>query len=230
MSKRDKLTEDVKQREQERRLREEAKQNAVPWIERTSWRKRHMYVGWTLEETLEQVGECAAITRSHCGYRVLNTSDLGFVDVDFNLAYRTWHQEKETLANLGEWVAAHPEQAWRAYRTAGGLRLMRTDAPQPLEDDFDAFCIAVGADDLYRQLCHEQKAFRARLTPKPGRCGIEMPCWNPYDPDGTELSGWSTDDRLRLPIYLSAYDILAQQYKVCELLDALGSGAIHPDL
>src|SRR5258708_16986150 len=147
MSKRDKLTEDVKQREQERRLSEEAKQNAVPWIERTSWRKRHMYVGWALEDVLEQVDQRGAVTRSHYGYRVLNTPDLGLVDIDYNLEYITWHQEQEDLVNMREWAVQHPEQAWRSYRTAAGMRLMRTDAAQPLNDEFDEICKAVGGDD-----------------------------------------------------------------------------------
>jgi hypothetical protein len=79
MSTVDEPTEEPKsyqQREEERRTREEEEENALPWIERIRWRKRHMYKGWATEEILERVGERAAITRSHYHYRVLNTPDM----------------------------------------------------------------------------------------------------------------------------------------------------------
>jgi hypothetical protein len=217
------------EQEEQRWEREDEDENGLPWIERTSWRKRHMYNGWTLEETLEQLGECAAVTRSHYGYRVLNTPDLGFIDVDLNLEYDTGCQRAEVLSSLRSWVVQHPGQSWRAFTTAAGMRLMRTDSPQALDDEFDSVCKLVGADDLYRELCHEQKCFRARLTPKPIRCGLEMPQWNPFDEGG---DGWSYSDPdgTRLPLMIKAYEILAEQYKVCELIETVGSGIIHPDL
>jgi hypothetical protein len=103
------------------------------------------------------------------------------------------------------------------------MRLMRTDAPQPLDDDFDALCKAVGADDVYRELCREQDCFRARLTPKPLRCGIEMPTWSSY-------SGCLVSDEGELARYVNAYDILADHFKVCKLTQTIGGGIIHRDL
>jgi hypothetical protein len=95
--------------EEERRKREEEEENALPWIERERWRQRQTYEGWETEEILERVGERAAIARSHSHYRVLITPDVGFIDVDHNLDYNIWHQQIETLANVREWVATHPD-------------------------------------------------------------------------------------------------------------------------
>ncbi len=109
------------------------------------------------------------------------------------------------------------------------MRFLRTDAPQPLDGTYDAVCAAVGDhDDLYRKLCHEQHAFRMRISPKPQRCGIEMPSWNPYD-DG---DGWSSSDpdHTLVPLYTAAYETVAGSFKVCELVETVGSGVVHPDL
>jgi len=218
------MNEEVLKTEQPHRADEE-NENALPWAKRSGWRKRPMYKGWELEEILATVeGDRAAVTRSHSGYRVVNTPDVGFVDIDFNTDYDPLPQQEESLAGLRRWVAGHTGQNWRMYKTAGGLRAMRTDACQPLDDDFDAICKEVGADDYYRELCHKQKMFRARLTPKPIRCGIVWPRWNHYD------GGWSDFDRPRIPEIIQAYELLAKAYKTCELVEVIGAGEIHPDL
>ena len=97
-------------------------------------------------------------TRSNFGYRVLNSPDLGAVDVDFDLGpgiveTHIAAQQKEALSNIRDWVAAHPEQCWRVYRTAGGLRMIRTDAPQPLDETYVAVGKAIEQSDrLYCNL------------------------------------------------------------------------------
>jgi hypothetical protein len=84
---------------------QEQNEDALPWAKRTAWRKRPLYKGWELEEILTTIsGERAAVTRSHYGYRVVNTPDVGFIDVDYNTDYYpTSPQEEESLAQLREW-------------------------------------------------------------------------------------------------------------------------------
>lgn len=193
------------------------------------WRapKIEMYRGWYREEILETINERAVITRSQYGYRVLNTPDLCFVDIDHDPNFEAFEQ-LEVLSQLHDWVKQHPQQSWHVYKTAAGLRLMRTDAPQSPAADFDALCELVHADTLYRQLCHEQKTYRARLTAKPRRVGVIMPSWNYY---WFETQGWMSDyDAERLPTIIEAYELLAQHYKTCRLLETIGSGKIHPGL
>ncbi len=71
-------------------------------------------------------------------------------------------------------MEVHPDWGWRIYRTKAGFRLLATHRPvfpsEPLaEEAFQEF----KADILYRKLCVNQKCFRARLTPKSWRCGVE---------------------------------------------------------
>jgi hypothetical protein len=228
--------EDQESRQQEFEERDHDAENDLLFTERTGWRKRHMYKGWMLEPVIEQPHERAVITRSNYGYRVLNTPDLGMVDVDFDLEGNGLHrqylgpQQEEALSNLRDWVHGHPSQSWRAYRTAAGLRLIRTDAPQSLDETYEAVCLAIdGTDRLYSELCHEQRAFRARVSPKPLRCGLIYPSWSPFDCYG---DGWSHSDPdgTKVPVAIRAYEILAEQYRVCELVEAVGSGCVHPDL
>lgn len=65
------------------------------------WRapKIEMYRGWYREEILETINERAVITRSQYGYRVLNTPDLCFIDVDHNPHFETFEQ-LEVLSQL----------------------------------------------------------------------------------------------------------------------------------
>lgn len=230
------LMEECSSQEREPKKQERARENALPFSERTAWRKRHMYEGWMLEPVLEQVTQRAVVTRSNYGYRVLNSADLGMVDLDFHIELprefwdATGPQREEAVSNIRSWVAANPRQSWRVYETAAGLRMLRTDAPQSLDDTYRAVCGAIGVHDtLYEDLCVEQQAFRMRISPKPLRCGLEYPHWNAYDRRG---EGWSYSDpdHTRVPRAIEAYEILAKQYKVCELVAAVGSGVIDPDL
>jgi len=227
--------EDYDKHERELEEQERARENALPFNERTTWRKRHMYRGWQLEPVIEQHADAAglsafAITRSNYGYRVLNTPDLGIVDVDFDLGagiskMHVHAQQKEAIANIRDWVAAHPEQSWRVYRTAAGLRMIRTDAPQPLDETYDAVRDAITeADRLYCDLCKEQNAFRARISPKVDRIGADYPGWSPYAyPEGF----W---DHSPTQEEILAYEMTARQYKVAELIEVVGSGAVHQQL
>jgi hypothetical protein len=215
---------------EEKRAADFAADLAKPFLQRQEWRKDHMYRGWMLEPVIDTFGDRIAITRSNYGYRVLNTPDLGMVDVDFNLDFDTAPQQMEVSSNLRDWVAKHPGQSWKVYRTAAGLRLLRTDAPQPLDQSYSEVVSAVwGADTLYAKLCVEQQAFRARVSPKPKRIGIAYPDWNPYD-EGSD--GWSQSDpeRTKVPLTIQAYEILQTQYKTCELVEVIGSGDVHNHL
>lgn len=195
--------------------------NAKPFLDRQLWRKRWMYRGWSEEEILWTPTDRSAFTRSHYGYEVLNTPDLGVVDVDFNIDYDVKAQQCESLSNLKAWCAVHPQQSFRAYKTAAGLRYLRTDAPMPLDADYDVLCEMVAADEVYRYMCRqEQNCFRVRISPKPARIRAEWPNWNPY-------SGWNYDPT---PATVANYEAAAARFKTCEYLGTVGSGVIDPML
>jgi hypothetical protein len=76
------------------------------------------------------------------------------------------------MTKIENWSRNHPEWGWRIYRTRAGLRLLATQGLVEADSDVaDGVFEALGADPLYRKLCKTQKCFRARLTPKPWRCG-----------------------------------------------------------
>ena len=142
-----------------------------------------------LREFKNGTGELAAvITRNSYGCQVLNTKRAMFVDIDLpepkpdGLLKRLFGGPKipspdpaqtKAIAKADAWATAHPGWGWRIYRTRAGLRLLAThdifEADGPIAQ---AVFESLGADPLYRKLCQAQKCFRARLTPKPWRCGV----------------------------------------------------------
>jgi hypothetical protein len=114
--------------------------------------------------------------------------------------------------------------AVRVYDTPNGLRLLVThDVFDPAGAVVREIFDAVGADKAYVWMCTHQRCFRARLTAKPWRIGIDDPLrprpgvW-PVAPD-------------RLPErerWLAAYDTKAQAHAACRFAEAIGSGVIHP--
>jgi len=109
----------------------------------------------------------AAITRNVYGALVMNARNLMFIDID-----------REGNAVLGEIERAATAAGIdaRVYRTAAGYRVMVTNYGfEPGASNSEALLRQFGADPLYVKLCQMQQSFRARLTPKPWRCGLRLP-------------------------------------------------------
>lgn len=131
--------------------------------------------------------------------------------------------QARAMAGLEAFVQNHPTWAVRVYRTPAGLRLLATQGPvAPLSAEAQAFFAAVGADPLYVRMCANQRCFRARLTGKPWRMGIDQhmrprPGVWPVQPE-------------RLPQreeWVRHYEQRAAQYAACRWLASVGSGAQH---
>lgn len=125
------------------------------------------------------------------------------------------------LERLRRWIGGHPDWRVRVYRTHSGLRYAVTHAPfGPTDAEATAAMSALGADPQYVRLCRAQKSFRARLTPKPWRVGMENPPARfPYE-GGEEgaMREWE-----------ARYARASEGFATCALLEELGSGAEHPD-
>jgi hypothetical protein len=183
----------------------------------------------------------AAITRNSYGCIVLNTADLMFVDVDepearesgwltglfgFRKPDNTRRPDafmNTLMARVNDWVGRWPGWGWRVYRTAAGIRLLATHEPYPSDHvvsraAFDVF----EADPMYRKLCATQKCFRARLTPKPWRCGISKPQgrW-PWDNERTKT---------RFRKWEAKYAKAAARYATCRLVGQFGKTNFDPAL
>jgi len=192
-----------------------------------------------LREIKTPGGEAAAvITRNSYGALVLNTARVMFVDVDLPepkssmggwLSKLFGKQEPPAasitsdtvLAQAEAWNQRHPDWGWRVYRTKAGLRLLATHALFDPEDALTGQVFdALGADPLYRRLCQTQKCFRARLTPKPWRCGFKNPpCRWPW-PDKKAEARYKDWEYL--------YQKACRDYATCELTAKPGSQQIDP--
>ena len=144
------------------------------------------------EEVLERHGT-TVITRNGYGARCLNTPDVLFVDVDVpegslrgwlngvlgpllrlvapSLAEEPWVR---TERRVRETLAARPRERWRIYRTPAGFRLLAVHRTFATDDpEVMSLFEALGADPVYRIMCARQHCFRARVSPKPWRIGVE---------------------------------------------------------
>jgi hypothetical protein len=181
----------------------------------------------------------AVITRNSYGCQVLNTSRVMFVDVDLpepkpsgGFLKRLFGKpdpappanplQNAVVAKAENWMRQNGEWGWRIYRTRAGLRLLATHALfDPEAAASNGVFQALGADPLYTQLCKTQKCFRARLTPKPWRCGIHKKPerWPWLTPKlESRFQKWETD-----------YQALSGEWATCRLISAPGNPSVHPD-
>ncbi|MEZ6193158.1 MAG: hypothetical protein R3C45_17940 [Phycisphaerales bacterium] len=174
----------------------------------------------------------AAITRNGYGALVLNTSDVMFIDIDAPEVSGGWGllRRKQgwavgellqtTAAKLNTLAESDPLLGFRLYQTAAGLRVLVTGRTfDPVSDESDGIMTKLNADPRYMQLCRMQACFRARLTPKPWRCGVPRSPWTfPYP-----------DDRRRedFEAWQRQYERAASGYAVCQPVASIG--AAEPD-
>jgi hypothetical protein len=180
------------------------------------------------------------VTRNSYGSRVLNTARAMFVDVDLSeppepgFFQRLFSAPKpppppDAGAESGivekaeAWAQNHSDWGWRIYRTRAGLRLLATHALFEPHTDFAAQVFDwVDADPLYRQLCKTQECFRARLTPKPWRCGVQN------RPDRWPFLNAKAESRFQK--WEAAYTTACQKWASCKLIHTTGNRTVHPDL
>jgi hypothetical protein len=127
------------------------------------------------------------------------------------------------LATLRALIGSRPGWGVRVYSTAAGLRYLATHGPfDPAAGDTAELLTALGCDPKYVQLCRAQRSFRARLTPKPWRCGVRaMPGPYPFE-DAAAAE--------RARAWVAAYDRAAARYATCTLHTVVGEGRVHPAL
>jgi hypothetical protein len=182
----------------------------------------------------------AVVTRNAYGALVLNARQLMFVDIDRDdpaPSASAGDLVSGILSLFGKAAPAPPRAAdgvlagiqrvaeanglaVRVYKTAGGYRAIVTDAPHeagaPSERLFQEF----GADPLYVRLCRLQQSFRARLTPKPWRCGLRVPpATFPYE---------TPQDEARVRAWEADYAKTAGGYATCRYLTTFGGARVAP--
>lgn len=181
-----------------------------------------------------------AITRNRYGAMILNTSSLFIADIDVLPIPRLsiWQHCKKwlggqvvikdkawALQQICDYQAEHvPHLAMRIYETCLGFRVIVTNkalpASQLQDENSEASRLLAGlnADPLYQTLCAQQACYRARLTTKPWR--VKMP---------PVPNGWPTETRqeaMDFAKWLRDYDTASRDYKVCNLVKALGERTV----
>lgn len=169
----------------------------------------------------------ALVTRNRYGALILNTADTLFLDIDLPApGLGSWFRrlfpgrgassEEARLTQLRETLAARADGPFRLYRTCAGFRVIAVGAPHdPASDATGELMESTATDPMYRRLCAVQKSFRARLTPKPWRCGIPAPA-SSYPRNAGAAEAF---DR-----WLASYQEAVRGYTTCRFLGTVGTG------
>jgi hypothetical protein len=106
--------------------------------------------------------------------------------------------------------------SFRIYRTRAGYRVLASDLfLDPREASTQGFLAAFDADPFFTKLCGLQGSFRARLTPKPWRCGCPLPPGR-HPREAGAASGFAA--------WLAAYETASDRFASCKYLESIGPG------
>lgn len=202
-------------------------------------RDRKGSYGWAppREETLHTVVDTGGVpagivSRNRYGADVLGTDRLLIADVDVPAPRSVGRSLRKlfggaksaadddspkarTLRGIESFAAAHPALGVHAYETYGGFRVVVTGAGlEPKSPEAAAMFEQLGTDQIYGHLCRKYNTCRARLTPKPWRCGLRAPqhAWPPHnDDDAAAAAHW-----------LSQYQAATAGFASCRLAGRFG--------
>ena len=196
-----------------------------------------------ITETVQHDGNVIAhVTRNRYGALVLNAASVLFVDIDFPrirpsgiwdtilLVFSSKRKKQRieaaqaaALESVRDWSNRNPCYAFRIYRTFAGLRLLFIDKLyEPNSNETSRILSELGSDELYCRLTSKQECFRARLTPKPWRCGSTRP-----------PGQYPWTDQAQEYIYRQwqqSYTDCAAKYKVCRLIETHGGKTPNPEI
>jgi hypothetical protein len=127
---------------------------------------------------------------------------------------------------LAQFIDKNPSWNVRVYETPAGLRLLATHQRfDPRGAETLDFFSAVGADPVYVRMCKSQNCFRARLTAKPWRIGIDSHL-RPR-PGTWPVNAERLPDRVR---WVERYEQQAARFAACRFVESIGSGMVHADV
>lgn len=180
----------------------------------------------------------AVITRNAYGALVMNARNMMFVDIDredepkstLSSVLSLFGKRKPAPGSVAtdavmtgiQGVAEHNSLAARVYKTAAGYRvLVLSQRFEAGDSRSEALLEEFGSDKLYVRLCRMQESFRARLTPKPWRCGLGVPPVTfPFD---------NPDDEVRFREWEGLYTTQAARYATCRFVASFGGERIEPE-
>lgn len=126
--------------------------------------------------------------------------------------------ETRALGRVQQFIASHPDWHLRVYRTPAGLRVMALHRLfSPHDPEVATLFHALDADRLYSVMCKVQNCFRARLSAKPWRIGMEQRIRPPH-------AAWSSEHAF-LPerlAWIAQYEPRAGRHAACRYVGSLG--------
>ncbi|TLM78242.1 hypothetical protein ACONUD_17595 [Microbulbifer harenosus] len=127
--------------------------------------------------------------------------------------------EDKALKIVESYVEMHPEVHLRLYRTPMGFRVMAMhQIYEPGSEATNQILQALKSDPIYIRMCRNQHCFRARVSPKPWRIGIDRIVPRP--------GVWPIRNE-RMPAridWVKKYDRRAAHFAACRFVKELGSG------
>ena len=181
----------------------------------------------------------SVITRNSYGALVLNSSHLYVADIDLATNKPPgWlgrifgakkdqasliQNENQALELLDKFLVKNRGWGFRVYKTPAGLRYIATHASLMASDRRVIDTLRdLGSDPKYIKLCEIQQCFRARLSPKPWRCGVlSAPSRFPYL-DGKAAAAMRE--------WQSSYDRSASAYSSCKYIKSIGQSEVQQEL
>ncbi len=131
--------------------------------------------------------------------------------------------EERVKNAIRQYVNKNPDSHFRLYRTPMGCRVlaMHTTFDPATEEPFEILK-AWDSDRIYIQMCKNQKCFRARVSPKPWRIGVDR--LTPR-PGIWPIKLERMPDREK---WVKQYSIEAKKIASCEFVEEIGSNIIDP--
>ena len=117
---------------------------------------------------------------------------------------------------------SRPELHIRLYRTPLGYRvLLMNDTYDPDNEEALEILTRLGSDKTYVQMCRNQHCFRARVSPKPWRIGMDR--LKPR-PGVWPINPLRMSERVE---WVERYHVKAEPYASCHFLKRMGGSAVH---
>ena len=184
--------------------------------------------------------EVGVVTRNAYGALILNATSAMFIDIDIPDIHKSQKRglfgggKKESFSldpympaihNVETWTGKHPEYGIRIYATFAGLRcLILNTVFKPKADHATEILRDLQSDPLYMRLCAAQECFRARLTPKPWRCGMRQPG------GGLRFPRENPQAEEAFRRWEKQYEAASEKFSSCYFVKQVGSRNIHPDV
>lgn len=130
---------------------------------------------------------------------------------------------QENILLIKETISKQPDWRLRVYKTPKGIRLLAMHKTfDPREQEVKDFFTSLKIDKIYQQMCSNQNCFRARVSAKPWRIGIEShlkprPGVWPINPEKIHLREQ----------WVSTYEEKASAFAACKFIEELGTGVAH---